>query len=289
MLKGLIELIKGFLSFLKYPLIGIIGLVVLFFVLVFIWILIHKKTKKIKRKLSVPKSIKKVGILRRIFYQLPKQFALDLLNADADFFKPQGLVIFVGAQGSGKSVSMCKYVMDLQERYPKSKTITNMSYKYQDTELKHWKQLINYKNDKLGVIAVLDELQNWFGSNQSRNFPPEMLSVITQNRKNRRVLLGTAQNFFMLAKNIRTQTTEVREPITFLGCLTFVRRRKPIVDSAGDVVEWKNLGFYFFVHNEKLRDSFDTWKTIESLAKSGFQPVSPITETRTIINLKTKK
>ena len=45
------------------------------------------------------------------------------------------------------------------------------------------------KNGINGVIVVMDELQNWFSSNDSKNFPPEMLSVITQNRKNRRMVL----------------------------------------------------------------------------------------------------
>ena len=62
-----------------------------------------------------------------------------------------------------------------------------------------------------GVICCLDEMQNWFSSNQSRDFPPEMLQVITQNRKNRRVIFGTAQTFNRLSKPIREQATEVRE------------------------------------------------------------------------------
>ena len=98
-------------------------------------------------------------------------------------------------------------------------------------DLDHWSKLINYKNGIYGVIAVLDETQNWFASNKSRNFPPEMLQVIIQNRKNRRIILGTAQNFYLLAKAIRSQTTEVRRCATFFGCLTLVRRFEPILDS----------------------------------------------------------
>jgi hypothetical protein len=271
MLKIFTDLVMMFVNLLKYPLIIAAAALLIFFLITTVWFFYFAKTRKIKPKISNRKKKKKPGILKRLLIDLPRQFALDLLGADPDFFKPQGLVIFVGAQGSGKSVSMVKYVRDLQDRYPKVKTITNMSFAFEDMKLNHWKQSISYKNEKFGVIAVLDELQNWFGSNQSRNFPPEMLSVITQNRKNRRVILGTAQNFYMLAKNIRTQTTEVREPLTLLGCLTLVRRRKPIVDENGDVKEWKNLGFYFFVHSEELRECYDTWKTVEALAESGFQ------------------
>ena len=117
----------------------------------------------------------------------------------------------------------------------------------------------------------MDELQNWFGSNQSRNFPPEMLSVITQNRKNRRVILGTAQNFYLLAKAIRSQCTEIRQCTTFCGVLTVVVRREPICDESGDVKELKFRGMYFFVHSDRLRKSYDTWSIVNSLSKSGFK------------------
>ena len=117
----------------------------------------------------------------------------------------------------------------------------------------------------------MDELQNWFSSNDSKNFPPEMLEVITQNRKNRRIILGTAQSFYLLSKAIRTQTTEVRRCATLLGCLTIVRRFEPILDAEGNVAEWKKKGMYFFVHNKELRDSYDTFKVIQRLTKVGFK------------------
>jgi len=105
-----------------------------------------------------------------------------------------------------------------------------------------------------------------------------MLEVITQNRKNRRIILGTAQNFYLLSKAIRTQTTEVRRCATLLGCLTIVRRFEPILDAEGNVAEWKKKGMYFFVHNKELRDSYDTFKVIQRLSKVGFKEEQSNTE-----------
>lgn len=193
-------------------------------------------------------------------------------------FGYKGLVIFEGRQGSGKTISMIQFARQMQQEFPIAKCITNLGYTKQDDELDHWKKLTDYSNDKYGVICVMDELQNWFSSNQSKDFPPEMLQVITQNRKNRRIILGTSQNFYLLAKAIRSQCTEIRQCITLLGCLTIVRRLEPILDSDGNVKERKLLGFYFFVHDKDLRDSYDTYKVIESLSKSGFKPVLSTTE-----------
>lgn len=81
--------------------------------------------------------------------------------------------------------------------------------------------LMSYKNGIQGVIVSIDELQNWFSSNDSKNFPPEMLEVITQNRKNRRIILGTSQNFYLLAKAIRSQATEVRRCSTLFRLFNY--------------------------------------------------------------------
>lgn len=259
----------GIFNLLKYPIILIIAL---YFILlgiygIFFWI---EYSKGRKPQPTSVRNVRRHGLLSSIFYYAPRQLVEDTINRPPDFFKPQGLVIFTGAQGRGKTVALVEYMLHLQKCYPKAKCITNLNYLYEDDTLMHWKQLIDYKNQHMGVIVGMDELQNWFSSNQSRNFPPEMLSVITQNRKNRRVILGTAQNFHLLAKAIRGQCTEVRECMTLCGCFTIVRRREPVIDDKGDVKEYKNRGFYFFVHTPEIRESYDTYKVIESLSESGF-------------------
>jgi hypothetical protein len=142
---------------------------------------------------------------------------------------------------------------------------------------------VDYANGIQGVIVQMDELQNWFSSNQSKNFPPEFLEVITQNRKNRRVILGTSQVFTRLSKPLREQTTEVRKCYTFCGCLTVVLRKEPVLDSSGEVLEYKNRGFYWFVHTKEIRESYDTYHVIESLSKSGFQSPAPAPELPKIV------
>lgn len=176
-----------------------------------------------------------------------------------------------GGQGNGKTIAMVEYGLRMKKEYPLSKLITNLCVSGEDDILDHWKKLVTYSNGSKGVICLIDETQNWFSSTQSRNFPPEMLQVITQNRKNRRIILGTAQNFYLLAKAIRSQCTEVRECRTFFGCITLVRRKEPILDAEGNVTEWDKKGSYFFVHDRELRDSYDTYKVIEALSHSGFK------------------
>lgn len=61
------------------------------------------------------------------------------------------------------------------------------------------------------------------------------------------------------------------------------------MDSEGNVVEFKSRGMYFFVHNKKLRDAYDTYKVIENLSKSGFKDPVPDVNNSTRIFLKEGK
>lgn len=281
-------LVKSFIDIFKYPLYFMIGIIGLLFILIcfniIILLLKGRRFKKGKRNI-----VKYKSIIRRLLIDAPRRIAEDIMDRDPEFFRHQGCVIFTGRQGAGKTIAMVEYAMRMQEEYPLAKCISNIKYAYQDDELNHWRQLIDYKNGKRGLIVIMDELQNWFSSNQSRNFPPEMLSVITQNRKNRRIILGTSQSFHLLAKSIRTQATEVRECLTIFGAITFVRRREPILDADGDVIDWKNRGIYFFVHDKKLREAYDTWQVTESLTKSGFIERDYLSESNTKVIVKMNK
>lgn len=258
------------LNMFKWPLIIIFAIIGFFYISCMFWFIVKFfKGERVHR--GSVKKIKKRSALMKILYDAPRQYVEDLYNMKPDFFRPQGLVVFTGRQGSGKTSAAMQYAIELLDTYPKAKCLSNTKFKYQNEQLNHWKQLINYKNAHKGVVVIMDELQNWFGSNQSRNFPPEMLGVITQNRKNRRIILGTSQNFYLLAKAIRSQCTEIRECTTLAGVMTIVIKREPILKEDGDVKELKFRGMYFFVHSPRLRNSYDTYAVVDALGKSGFQ------------------
>lgn len=288
MLSIMWNMIKMIVMFLKYPFYALIIVIALFTFLISVNVVIGLAQGK-RFKKGQHNVVKKKSFLRRILIDFPKQFTDDLFEKDPEFFKYQGLVIFEGRQGSGKTMSMVEFIMRMQQEYPLAKTTTNFGLISQNKNLKDWEMLIDYKNDKQGVIVGMDELQNWFSSNDSKNFPPEMLGIITQNRKNRRIILGTSQNFYLLAKAIRSQATEVRRCTTLFGCLTIVKRVEPILDSEGNVQEWKNRGMYFFVHNKDLRNAYDTYKVIENLKKSGFKEQTQDIQNNTTIILKDSK
>ena len=266
-----IEVLSVFFNFLKIPIFIIGFILALLFVFVLIHYAFYRFIKKMPRLRSSAIKTKKKPFLFKIFVDFPRQLAYDIVTKDPDRFPFKGVIIFTGRQGNGKTIALVNAIHSMQSSFPRCKVITNLRYTNEDDSLHHWRQLCDYTNSKYGVIVGMDETQNWFSSAQSRNFPPEMLSVITQNRKNARIILGTAQSFHLLSKSIRSQCTEVRECHTFFGCVTYVTRKEPILDPDGNVSEYKRLGSpYFFVHSQKLRNMYDTYFTVDSLCKSGF-------------------
>ena len=249
----------------------VIGIII---IITYINILYLKYVKKMKKPTGEHYRPKKDNILKKLFYLAPKQFAIDWMNRNPEFFRHQGLIIYTGNQGSGKTSTMVRDMLLMKDEYPKLRSITNFGYTEQDQELIHWKQLIDFKNGIQGVVIGIDEIQNWFNSKQSKNFPPEMLQIVTTNRKNRRCICGTAQRFYMVSKDIRTQCSEVRHCMTLGGVLTIVVRKVPIVNSEGEVEKERFKGIYCWVHNERTRSAYDTYRMIDVLSQTGFKEES---------------
>ena len=238
-------------------------------VLVLLFIMMEiKKGKKIKKSQS---TYKRKSLLYRLFYEFPKRLALDIVNRNPNHFKETGLHLFCGEQGAGKTIAVTEMLLRMKEKYPNVKIRTNMEFKYEDAKIEHWRDLVQCDNGEFGQIEVLDEIQSWFSSMESKDFPPEMLTEISQQRKQRKMLVGTAQVFGRVAKPIREQTTMIYLPMTFLGCLTIVRKTKKEYWDEEKQTFKKYLGTYFFVHSEKIRNAFDTYKKIERYSLKGFK------------------
>lgn len=234
-------------------------------------------------------TFKKPNKIKMLFWDFPKQLGIDISNRDPNFFKPQGIIIFTGEQGSGKTMSMIKCATDLKEQYPKAKVISNTDFKLQDKAMESWKDLTSYNNGSNGVIVIWDEIQNAMNSRSYKNFPMEMVGVVTQNRKNKRIILCTAQSLHMVDKTIRVQMSQERHCMNLFGVLNVVFKYKYQFDSDGEPIKKTFKGLYFYCQNDKLRNSYDTYKVIDVLTKSGFNERSVNNDTKIVFNDKKKK
>ncbi len=131
---------------------------------------------------------------------------LNAFKGTEDSFPYDGLWMFSGSQGSGKTLLMMHAVRDIVTAYPDVLIVSNISIfgvpsiPYQGIE-----DFEKYNNGKKGIVYVIDEIHTLFNSLESKNMPVSTIQVWSQNRKNRRVILGTSQRFTRIAKGIREQ------------------------------------------------------------------------------------
>ena len=125
-----------------------------------------------------------------------------------DPFPYAGMWLFTGSQGSGKTLLMMHLLRQIKEEYPECEIVSNISiygiptYVYTGIE-----DFDKYNNGAKGVIFVIDEIHTLFNSLESKGMPLSTMQVWCQNRKNRRLILGTSQRFARISKGIREQTT----------------------------------------------------------------------------------
>ena len=255
---------------LKWGAIIISPIVLMFCVFMVYWFFRGKRFKKRTVPLPKPKYSRKgiLTTLKKIFIEFPRQFALDLYEHNPDDFGMYGLHFFCGEQGSGKSIASVHFMKMIKEKYPAAKIRSNISLNFQDGTIQDPDDLL-LEDGTTGQVNFIDEIQNWFNSLESKNMPPETAGEICQQRKQRKCLIGTSQVFYRMAKQLREQCTLLYEPLTIFNCLTIVRVYKPRIDEAGTVDKKILKKVYFFVHDEELRNAYDTYEKVKRLNLKG--------------------
>lgn len=232
----------------------------------------HKGLRFKQRKYTP--TVRRRNIFVRLFKDFPKRVVLDMLHKDPDSFPHSGIVMIVGEQGAGKTTCAAHLLRCMKDKYPHVKILSNTPLSFADGEITSPDDIIFCNNGTLGCIKFLDEIHSWFNSSESQYFPPEMLSEVSQQRKQFSLIIGTAQRFDRISKAIRQQTGYIIKPITLAGCLTICRVYKPRITDTGEIIKLRGIKTYFFVHDDELRDCFDTFAKIKRLSMKGFKPRS---------------
>lgn len=192
-------------------------------------------------------------------------------------FRECGFTIYVGRQGSGKTISMVHYLDKMRKLYPEILIVTNFYYKYSYRVMKDWNDFLTIRNGTKGVIFAIDEIHSEYDSDSWKDFPESLLSEISQQRKQRVKIVATAQVFSRVAKPIREQTFSVIVCKTFLGRLTYTKEYDAAVYSTADTPytvkkRCKPIHKSLFVQSNHLRNHYDTYEKIERMKKIKFIP-----------------
>lgn len=187
------------------------------------------------------------------------------------FFPFYGTQVFCGLQGSGKTISMVKTLLDLKSRYPECKVVTNLNlsvpfeYELFGSSEELADLLTRCNNGQKGVIYAIDEIHTYFNSLDSKSIPMYVFTEISQQRKQRKLIIGTSQLFLRMAKPLREQCDTLIMCECFLGKFNRMTVYKGATLNEdfgkvyGDVVKTG-----WFMQTRVLRNSFDTFQKIVS-------------------------
>lgn len=233
----------------------------------------YRRGKRLKRGTRISTYHHRSKI-KRLFYDFPDRLVKDMFEHSPDTFPYCGIIMVCGEQGAGKTVCVVDLLIKLKKLFPSVRISSNTPIKCSDWEAEEISSpddLILNDNGVKGCIKVLDEIQNWFNSMESKDFPPEMLGEISQQRKQHSLFIGTSQRFTRISKAIREQTHYLLLPFTLFGCITFVRVYKPDVGEDGTVNSKRRIKTYFFVHSDEIRNAYDTYAKIKRLSLKGWK------------------
>lgn len=202
-----------------------------------------------------------------------KKYKKSFYKENPTYFRPDGLLMFCGAQGTGKTLSAVNYVRELSWLYPKCIICTNVEIKGLNplckvVEYDGLNCLTSIENGYQGVIYLIDEIHLEFNSLESKNIPIEVMIEVSQQRKQRKHIVGTSQQFMRLAKPLREQVKNLVLCRNIFGCIQY----NLLVDGAtireqdGKIhMEIKKKSFWF--HSPDLYDSYDTYKKMRRYRK----------------------
>lgn len=201
------------------------------------------------------------------------KYQSDFRQANPTYFDPEGLLIFCGEQGSGKTLSAVQYVKGLCERYPDAILCTNVEIigLPEATKVVEYDGLDcikNLENGINGIIYLIDEIHLEFNSLESKNIPIEVMVEVAQQRKQRKHIVGSTQVYGRLAKPFREQIRNVVLCKNFLKVLQFNR----LIDGSksyeedGKIVTDTCRSFFWF-HSPALYNSYDTYAKMKRYRK----------------------
>lgn len=232
----------------------------------------------------------------------------EFFKKNPSYFPYDGSIVFTGPQGSGKTLSGVNYVCELLSSYPNARLCTNTNIKdFPIVDFEKWlfhysksvrlnfeslsddykNKILNdyyyinrifpfyggddlkrYNNYDEGMIYFIDEIQLYFNSLESKNISMDVITEISQQRKQRKHIVCTSQVFGRLAKPLREQFNAVVVCKCLFNCFQYNRfYLQEDLKSDDDYMHFQGRcdKINFFFHRPSMYDNYDTYFKVQNL------------------------
>lgn len=212
------------------------------------------------------------NILRVVFYAIRDIFNYFRLKKWREW-DGYGLKIYVGLFGRGKTLSAVKEVVRQYKRYNLNILSNIKLYGVPYTPLTNYKQIIDAPSN---TLILIDEISTLFNSRTWKDFNIDLLFQLLQCRKQKKMIIATAQRFSHVDKLVRDITRDV------VVCDKLYRFMRTTTYDAWNYENCMNTDFLkplsrgcVFISNDDY-NSYDTSELIDNFKKETFVSNSTI-------------
>lgn len=190
-------------------------------------------------------------------------------NKNPEELDVTGINIFTGSQGSGKSLSMIHVFKKLIYDFPKAIVVTNLEFNFKiPNKIKNYEGFEDFKieNGIYGVIYLLDEIHLILNSLESKGVPLSIIVELSQQRKQRKLILGTSQVYSRMAKPLREQIRNIiicKNYFSLFQINYLVDAFESQEDNNGKL-KFKKMKVSFFFHRKEDYLAYDTYKKMDT-------------------------
>ena len=190
-------------------------------------------------------------------------------NKNPEELDVTGINIFTGSQGSGKSLSMIHVFKKLIFDFPKAIVVTNLEFNFKiPNKIKKYEGFEDFKieNGIYGVIYLLDEIHLILNSLESKGVPLSIIVELSQQRKQRKLILGTSQVYSRMAKPLREQIRNIiicKNYFSLFQINYLVDAFESQEDNNGKL-KFKKMKVSFFFHRKEDYLAYDTYKKMDT-------------------------
>lgn len=199
------------------------------------------------------------------------KYKLDFYKLHPHYFRPEGIMVFCGPQGAGKTLSAVRYIRRVLDAYPRcifcSNTIIH-GYEDRTVEYDGLSTLKSLENGFEGVLYFIDEIHLELNSLESKNIDMDVIVELSQQRKQRKHIVGTSQVYMRMAKPLREQVKNIVLCKNFFGIL----QHNQLIDGFSAVEENGKLKCdviknQWFFHEAQLYACYDTYTKMKRYKK----------------------
>lgn len=187
-----------------------------------------------------------------------------------------GILAFCGEQGSGKTLSAVSYVYNVCKAHPRCVVVSNLDLNWDlDNEVLQYegvRQMMDVSNGEYGVIFLIDEIHLEFNSLESKGMDSNTFEIVSQQRKQRKHIVGTAQVFGRIAKPFREQFryAVLCKPLLFGTLFKQECYKACNVAYEDDItVELRSVATRFYFVQSRQFDMYDTTAVIRRVNNGG--------------------